>query len=96
MAACPFFYEYMVRQRGALAKAVDENKWYLSERAQQDVGKELAARDFCDRHVERFARSFRMEFCRDTCPLCHSCYMGQEAIRLVAAEGNPPLTPTPA
>jgi hypothetical protein len=73
MAICRHFREYMAEQERGLRKAIDEDKWYLSERAGRDVGFDAAEEDFCQYHLDRFARVFRIEFCRNRCPERDKC-----------------------
>ncbi len=81
MSSCQFFNEYVARQKEELTLAVRQNRWYLSQRANHDVGEEAAVRDFCERHLEYFARSFRVRFCRHVCPLSDTCELGQSTVR---------------
>ncbi len=72
---CVVYREYMEAQIARLRRAIDENKWYLSERAGRDVGLAAAKADFWERHGERWAREFRLAYCggecrrREECPL---------------------------
>ncbi len=73
MAGCKHFAEYMALQQRELRIALDENKWYLSERAGYDVGMAVALDDFCRYHLDRFAHEFRIRFCGRVCPARQSC-----------------------
>ena len=73
MTSCTKFKVYMAEQHAGLKRALDEDKWYLSERAGFDVGMEAAERNFCRHHLDRFAQSFRVDFCRNKCPERHTC-----------------------
>lgn len=60
-------------QQQTLCRAIDENKWYLSERAGCDVGHDAAVDDFCGRHLDAFAQLFRVSYCRRECVERESC-----------------------
>ena len=77
MAQCRFFSQYMASQRKAFLDALNENKWYLSERARRDVGIDAATVDFCKRHLDTFAHQFRTEYCRDVCPDREHCELAR-------------------
>ena len=80
MAGCKHFSEYMALQQKALRLALDENKWYLSERAGYDVGMAVALDDFCRHHLDRFAHEFRITFCGRLCPAADTC-IGARSLR---------------
>jgi len=82
MHACIHFREYMQEQERRLREAIDENKWYMSERAGYDVGYEAAEYDFAIHHLDRFAHEFRVEFCGARCPARWNCELGRRAARL--------------
>lgn len=75
MNTCVRNEDYIAAEREQLRAALDENKWYLSERAGTDVGRRNAEADFIDRHIEVFSNRFRAVFCgrcsyQDGCPIC--------------------------
>ncbi len=76
----------MDAQLRRLEAAIDENKWYLSERAGYDVGYEAAEEDFRRRHLEQFAREFRMRYCLGLCPGRDRCEM---AARFAGTAASP-------
>ncbi|OGV91222.1 MAG: hypothetical protein A3K19_23435 [Lentisphaerae bacterium RIFOXYB12_FULL_65_16] len=86
MAICRHFKEYMAEQERGLRKAIDEDKWYLSERAGHDVGFFAAEEDFCQYHLDRFARIFRIEFCRHRCPERDKCELAPGVENLPSTE----------
>ncbi len=77
MRECKFFHHYMMEQRVHLEKAIDEDKWYLSEREGRDVGYDRAVRNFCSQHLDRFAHGFRLRFCREVCPGRTACELAE-------------------
>jgi len=89
MRNCPFFSVYMHEQLRRLALAIDEHKWYMSERAGFDVGYDAAEKDFRRRYLDRFAREFRLDYCLGVCPGRHCCDLAQRVGR------TPTSMPTP-
>jgi hypothetical protein len=70
---CPEFSRYMEEFRRRLRHALDENKWFLSERSGHDVGESAATRDFLEHHFDRFAGEVRSSFCEHTCSRQKKC-----------------------
>ncbi len=70
---CPEFKRYMNEFRARLRKALDENKWYLSEREGHDVGEQKATEDFLQKHFDRFASEVRTAFCQHECERHENC-----------------------
>jgi len=85
MKKCPFFDPFTNEQLRRLASAIDENKWYMSERAGSDVGYEAALEDFRRRHLDQFARQFRLEYCLGVCP-------GRDRCELASRVSRPPAS----
>jgi hypothetical protein len=56
-----------------MVHAVDENKWYMSERAGRDVGLAAAEADFVENHAWRVAGEFRRGFCTERCGDRQAC-----------------------
>jgi hypothetical protein len=56
--------DYIAAHRRRLHAAIDENKWYLSEKAGHDVGFKTAENDFVERFLDSFARNFQHDYCR--------------------------------
>ena len=75
--SCRCFNEYMAEARARLVRAVEENKWYLSERAGHDVGYQAAVDDFLNRHFDRFARELRLSFCLVQCKASAECALAR-------------------
>lgn len=67
MVCCAHFKDYMTRQEDSLTRAIEEDKWYLSEQAGADVGMDTAVEDFVENHLDRFAHEFRVRYCRKVC-----------------------------
>lgn len=63
----------MDAQQQDLRRAIDKEKWYLSEQAGHDVGFEVAADHFFGHHLDGFARQFRVNYCRIECPARERC-----------------------
>jgi hypothetical protein len=70
---CPEFSRYMEEFRRRLRHALDENKWYLSERNGHDVGEKIATQDFLEHHFDSFAGELRASFCEHTCARQKNC-----------------------
>ncbi len=80
MTVCGHMREYISEERESLQTAIEENKWYLSERAGHDVGRKAAEWDFINHHIDAFADHFRAAFCgqckcRGDCLLCERVVM---------------------
>lgn len=71
--SCPEFKRYMNEFRARLRKALEENKWYLSEREGHDVGEQRATEDFLQNHFDRFAAEVRLAFCEHECSQHENC-----------------------
>jgi hypothetical protein len=72
----------MAEQQQGFSEALDEEKWYLSERAGCDVGFEVAINSFLENHVDRFAHDFRLTFCRQNCPERENCRLAEGAEKM--------------
>jgi len=72
-ASCQNLRAYLMAQREHLRRAIEEHKWYLSERAGYDVGWEAAKNDFYRTHLDRVAQEFRVRYCRAYCVLKSDC-----------------------
>ena len=79
--ACPFWVQFTHEQVELLRRCIDENKWYLSQKAGFDVGRPVAEADFVRNHANRVAADFRREFCQTRCT-------GRELCRLAALVGD--------
>lgn len=82
---CRAFTQFMAAQRVHIQGCLDEHKWYMSEAAGHDVGREAASRDFVERHLDRVAREFRAAFCFTACEQRNSC----PVIRLLKTPSAP-------
>ncbi len=65
--ACLFWVQFAQAQVELLRRCIDENKWYLSQRAGYDVGHHVAEADFTRNHADRVAAEFRQDFCQKRC-----------------------------
>ena len=63
MKTCQCVADYLAAERMRMAEAIDEDKWYLSERAGHDVGYSVAELHFIDHFLCAFAHSFRINYC---------------------------------
>ena len=70
---CPEFSRYMEEFRRRLRQALDENKWYMSERQGRDVGEQTATQDFLQNHFDQFAADVRTRFCEHQCARQKNC-----------------------
>jgi hypothetical protein len=70
---CEEFSRYMEEFRQRLRKAIEENKWYMSERIGHDVGEQRATEDFLKNHFDPFAREMRASFCEHRCTKQKNC-----------------------
>ena len=70
---CRNFSTYMRTQRNALRHAIDEDKWYLSERAGYDVGWEAAKQHFYKEFLMGFSQEYRRVFCEVQCHYTNEC-----------------------
>lgn len=60
---CEAFHEFMSAQRDELKKEIELNKWFMSQKAGQDVGWTKAEMDYLETHFPGFRKRFRKEFC---------------------------------
>jgi hypothetical protein len=72
-AKCEHFKEFMDIQKNTIEKSIDENKWYLSEKAGHDVGWTEAEIDFIITHLNDVAKRFRENFCGKICKFRENC-----------------------
>lgn len=82
MSNCRFFREYTAKQKQHLIDAINEEKWYMSEREGRDVGFDAAMNRFIESHLDRFASDFRIQFCREECPLRRECELARSVHRM--------------
>ncbi|MFA4945550.1 MAG: hypothetical protein WC789_12720 [Lentisphaeria bacterium] len=82
---CSAFHEFMRAQQTFLERAIDETKWYLSERAGRDVGRESAIEHFWRNHLDHAAHDFRLRYCHGECPNRGTCPLAAAVDRLHSA-----------
>jgi hypothetical protein len=63
----------MEEQRKLIEQSINENKYYMSEKENHDVGYTAAEQDFIDKHLSRVAKEFREFFCSRLCPDNKNC-----------------------
>jgi len=71
--ACSAFELAIRTQRQELRQAIDEDKWYLSERAGGDVGFRKAEEHFLRDFIEKWSMKWRNEWCAGRCPHRGQC-----------------------
>lgn len=71
--SCRNFKGAMETQGRELREAIEEDKWYLSERAGHDVGQKCAEIHFLDAFVQRWAQNWRKVWCSERCPFRDVC-----------------------
>lgn len=64
---CVHLRDLMAAQRPALMKEIELNKYYLSQKAKQDVGWEAAQQDFIDHYLTTWAAGFKAAYCGCAC-----------------------------
>ena len=57
----------------AIKRAIKEDKWYLSQRAGQDVGWKEAEEDFIKNYLMTWAAGFKAAYCGFTCSERDNC-----------------------
>jgi hypothetical protein len=62
-------------------RAIDENKWYLSERQHYDVGFSEAERDFLDNYCSECGARWRVKYCQDICEFFVDCELGKKMVK---------------
>jgi len=77
---CTYFSQYLVEHREWLRKAIEEDKWYLSERAGHDVGWDIAKQHFYEHYLDQVSGAFRRQYCTIVCRQQHDC-LAREAAR---------------
>ncbi|MDE0838094.1 MAG: hypothetical protein OSB41_03480 [Kiritimatiellae bacterium] len=75
--ACRNFNVFMRTERSALLRAIEEDKWYLSERAGHDVGWDYAKKHFVENFLLGFSQHYRSTFCEQRCDYRLSCQLYQ-------------------
>ncbi len=85
---CSNLRGYLAQQRDYLRRAIDENKWYLSERQGHDVGIAAAQQHFIENHFDRVAHDFRLNYCRGACVLRTECPVADQVHRIPPVRGR--------
>jgi hypothetical protein len=65
--------DFFVDQAKIIKKAIDEDKWFLSEREHRDVGWEKAEHHFIQTYFAGFTAGFRISYCSLICPNRYNC-----------------------
>ena len=61
------------QERKDFEKAIEENKWFLSEKEGYDIGRQKAEKDFTQKHFKDWAEKEKEYFCMNFCPLKYGC-----------------------
>ena len=61
---CPC-HKMIEAQKAELKKALDEHKWYESERVGHDVGNKCAQLNFIETVMPGWGKAFREKYCKD-------------------------------
>jgi hypothetical protein len=69
---------FFKEQANVVRKAIDEDKWYLSERAGHDVGLRAAEEHFIENYLKGFAACYRILYCSRLCPDKQNCMLAQK------------------
>ena len=70
--------QFFVVQAEILKKAIEEEKWYLSESERRDVGWEAAEEHFISTISSGFMAGFRVAYCSLICPLKDTCEIARK------------------
>ncbi|MBN2452583.1 MAG: hypothetical protein JXR77_19525 [Lentisphaeria bacterium] len=82
MNRCFSALAFSLAQREHLRRAIDEDKWYLSEAAGRDVGWQVALEHFSQYHLHRVAAEFRLTFCTHECPSRGNCDLCERILEM--------------
>jgi len=74
---CRAFKILLAWQLKRYRRAVEENKWFMSENTGRDVGWKEAEYDFLVNEYYGCAPKWRMEFCASKCNHFSDCSLGQ-------------------
>ncbi|MBN2162662.1 MAG: hypothetical protein JXR25_10345 [Pontiellaceae bacterium] len=77
---CSGFRSLQEWQITQYCKAVDENKWYMSERRGSEVSWREAERDFMEHGYFGLARQWREQYCQTICRFGHHCRLGDKFV----------------
>ncbi len=64
---CSHLNELIKEEKPALIKAINENKYYLSQKENHDVGLQKAKEDFIANHLKTWATNFKDIYCNHVC-----------------------------
>lgn len=65
-------------QANVIKHSIEEDKWYLSEKAGYDVGWKIAEDHFIQTYLMGFAAGFRSSFCGFVCPKRFDCVIAKK------------------
>jgi len=70
--------DFFVIQAKIMQKAIEEDKWILSEKEGHDVGWNAAQEHFFKTFFSGFAAGFRVSYCALICPFREDCKQAQK------------------
>lgn len=70
---CIHLKELLSKERLALEREINRNKYYLSQKAGHDVGLEIAEKDFVEHYLNIWASGFKAAYCNYVCPDGKEC-----------------------
>ena len=73
MKTCRYGKDYLAAERLRLQEAIEAERVRLSRKAGRDVGVERAKAVFLRKHLNRFAKGFRKDFCDNVCRARKTC-----------------------
>ena len=65
-------------QASVIKLSIEEDKWYMSEKAGHDVGLEIAKEHFFNTYLNGFAAGFRASFCGLVCSKRFDCAIAKK------------------
>lgn len=80
--ACQAFRKLKNWQIEQYRRAVDENKWYMSEKSGRIIGWKEAERDFLQNAYYGCAPKWRKEYCSEHCHFFSGCELGRQFCRM--------------
>ncbi len=87
-SGCQNLRDYLAHQREHLRRAIDENKWYLSEREGRDIGLAAAKHHFVEHHLDRVTHDFRVRYCGADCHRRAQCAVADGVHRIPPVRGR--------
>ena len=70
--------QFYVVQAKIIKAAIEEKKWYLSEKEHHDIGWDAAEEEFIQTISAGFTAGFRVAYCSMVCPLRETCEVAKK------------------